>query len=319
MYYFELKDLNSHLIDIIGEERYNFLFSKKADKVLILIDGGIQLADVGLYYSNIPKIDNKSVGYIGVIHNIADTLSKNDLNALINFAEMCLSNHKVKTIITPIDRDTWSEYRCKTYTQLTTPFFGEPQENYFTIFNSLNYKKNYKYFSILSNNENKIESNFENIKFRLVTQKTLLKDIEKIYELSTNEFKDNLFYGDISKEQFIDQYTKLFYSLSPVILVAEYNDEIIGFMLGYNGVNCLDNEKTFIMKTIAIKSDFRGSGLGTELYKRVANIAYKNGFSKLIGALIHEDNVSYKITKKYSPIVISEYALFTKEVTNGSI
>lgn len=315
MYYFELDDIVPKIKIFVGKERYEFLKNKKADKIIILIDSGEMLADVGLYYNNINN--DKRIGYIGVIHKLSRDITDIEEKTLLKLAETYLTNRNVNKIIGPIDRDTWSEYRCKTMTLLDNTFYGEPSENAKSSYEALNYKKKYKYFSILSNNEKKEEKIFKNITYRLVTEETLEKDIISIYNLSTDEFKNNLFYQTISKDNFIKQYTHLFYTLKPIIMVAEQNNNIIGFMLGFKGDNCIGNEKTFVMKTIAVKTDFRGSGIGSELYKRVANIAFDNGYTRLIGALIHENNISYKITEKYSPKIISEYALYEKEVNNN--
>ena len=58
MYYFKLKEINEFIIDFVGEERYKFLKEKKADNVLILFDGGEIISDVGLYFKDIPELEN---------------------------------------------------------------------------------------------------------------------------------------------------------------------------------------------------------------------------------------------------------------------
>lgn len=317
MYCFKLIDVKDNHIDIsfyIGKERFEFYVAKQANKILVLFDAGEAIADVGIYLTNIESEENCRTGYIGVVHPLKAEIFEEDFAMVIALAENYLIKSKCKKIIAPLDRDTWTEYRCKVFTKLDSAFAGEPSENQYPIYKQMGYDQKFKYFSTI--NENKLieEKEFSNITFRFVNNETLEKDIADIYKLSTEEFKDNLFYGDISEEIFERQYLGLYSLLKPTICVAEYNGKIIGFLMGYDGGLCKNNEKTFIMKTLAVQKDFRCNGLGFELYKRVANVAYENGYRKLIGALIYEENNSYKITKKYTGEIVSKYVLFEKKI-----
>ena len=316
MYYFKLKEINEFIIDFVGEERYKFLKEKKGDNVLILFDGGEIISDVGLYFKDIPELENKKTGYIGIIHHITTEINKTDDSILLKLAEQYLKKVKCEKIITPLDRDTWSPYRVQVSTKLDTPFFGEPYDgkNQIQTYRSNDFKIKYNYFSTISDFTYKEEKEIENYTFRFLTQETLEKDIESIYELSTEEFKNNLFYGNSNKDAFITQYTQLFYLLKPFICLAEQDNKIIGFLMGYEGKNCLKGQKCYVMKTTAVKKEHRNKGLASELYKRVANKAYTVGCNKLIGALIYEENCSHKLTKQYNSEIVSEYALLEKDI-----
>lgn len=317
MYCFKLIDLKDNYINVktyIGEERYSFYQSKKTDKILILFDAGEAIADVGIYLTDTESKESLKTGYIGLVHSLKEELFEEDFSMIISLAEKCLIKNKCANIIAPLDRDTWSEYRCKVYTELDNPFIGEPGENNYEIYQKLGYKQKFKYLSTINSNQFIEEKEFSNVTFRFITEETLMKDIKSIHKLSTEEFKNNLFYGDISEELFVKQYLGLYTLLKPIICVAEHNNEIVGFLMGYSGELCVSNEKSFVMKTLAVKREFRSQGLGFELYKRVANKTFKNGFNKLIGALIYEENNSYKITKKYKGDIVSRYVLFEKKI-----
>lgn len=313
MYYFNLKRINKEIIHILGKERYIFLLTKKADNVLILFNGGDVICNVGLYTENIPEIDNKKVGYIGII-NSKKEISQEDKKTILSLAIQYMKNKKVEKIIGPLDRDTWSEYRTKTFSTLNIPFFGEPKEQSSLTYKNLGFTEKYNYISTLSKISKKEETTIENINFRYVSNDTVKNDIEKIYELSISEFEDNLFYGKINKNIFINQYLQMFELLKPTVCLAEKDDEIIGFMLGFPGLNCIENKKCFVMKTIAVKKEYRNKKIGKELFKRVVNKAEESGFTHIIGALIYEENVSNNLVKNYGEEIISRYALMEKNI-----
>lgn len=313
MYSFKLAKINKEIIHYVGKERYLFLLTKKADNILILFSSGELLCDVGLYTSNIDDIDNKKTGYIGTIHPIKE-IDSNDKKMLIHLAITYMKNSKIEKIIAPLDRDTWSSYRTKTKTYLNKPFYGEPIEDTSKEYEALKFKPKYNYFSTLSEIKYIPEIDIPNITFRHITEETIEKDLEKIYELSIEEFKDNLFAGSINKNIFMKQYLKMFSLLQPIVCVAEHNNEIIGFMLGFDGNNCFRDKQCFVMKTIAVKKEFRGQKIGNELFKRVVNKAEKQNYTHIIGALIYQDNISKNLVKHYDEEIVSEYVLLEKDV-----
>ena len=318
MYYFkleELKTISESKIEEIGKERYLFLKVKRADIILLLYDAGELLADIPLYISDIPQIENKKTAYLGFIHPKTPEITQSDKKMILNLAEIYLRKLKVEKIVTPLDRDTWSEYRIKTKSILNKSFYGEPKNTDAWLYDHNKYNKKYNYISTLNDLNFRKEKNIDDINFRYITKDTIDKDIEEIYTLSTEEFKNNLFYGDIQKEIFISQYLDLFNKLKPDILVAEKDNQIIGFLLGFYAENYIVGKKTYVMKTIAVKSNFRGLGIGNELYKRLGNRVFTAGCTKIIGALIYQDNCSYKIATKYENTeILSEYALYEKDL-----
>lgn len=307
MYRFELEKPEI-LTKYLGQERSSFLEKKSANQVLLLFEDNIPIVDVGLYFAA------ADVGYIGCPHFLKNDVNKADLRCLYRLAKIYLLQNNVKKIIAPLDRDTWSDYRVKTYTTLSKPFQGEPSDfNGLTdVLKTIRFEKKYIYYSKISDAIDRPEKDLDEVNFRYVSDETLDKDIEQIFNLSVNEFKNNLFYGKANKEDFITKYKGIYHLLKPKIIVAEKDQNIIGFLLGYDG-GIENNKKVFIMKTIAVASQYRNKEIGSQLYIRLTNKVKQLGYQKILGALIYSKNVSSKIVDKYNSNIVSEYALYSFE------
>jgi GNAT superfamily N-acetyltransferase len=70
---------------------------------------------------------------------------------------------------------------------------------------------------------------------------------------------------------------------------------------------------TVILKTIAVDPAVAGMGLGGVLMDLVQRTARRLGFTRAIHALMHEGNVSRRISHRYAR-QIRRYALFERRV-----
>jgi GNAT superfamily N-acetyltransferase len=74
---------------------------------------------------------------------------------------------------------------------------------------------------------------------------------------------------------------------------------------------------TVVLKTVAVHPSFRGIGLGGALMDLVQRSARRMGFRRAVHALIHETNVSRRISDGYARTV-RRYALFSRPLTGNS-
>lgn len=306
---FEITNINENIKELIGLP-YETYKKYNATKIAMLKDENTNeiLSYVSLYLKDIEKIDNKPTGYIGYIYSSSketeETLLKNTL-------DWC-KNNGINILIGPIEKNTWNEYRYKVTNDYN--FIGEPSQSLSpNLFEKYGFKPEYKYYSYLHDFKNPkmiFVKTKKNIKFRYVTDESFDKDIKEIYKLCMKSFKNNLFFGYISEEDFIAKYKRFYDTFYVDILLVTENEKIIGFILGYWGPK-VDNQKTYIMKTIAVDPEYRGEGLSTNLYEKLLiDQIGDNEEIKIIGALVYERNISKNLIKNHDYKEICKYYLY---------
>jgi GNAT superfamily N-acetyltransferase len=101
-----------------------------------------------------------------------------------------------------------------------------------------------------------------------------------------------------------------------LILMAERESELVGFMFAVPDVLQARRGQaadTVILKTIAVHPDAAGIGLGGALIDLVQRSARQLGFRRAIHALMHEQNVSRRISNRYAR-TFRRYALFARQL-----
>jgi L-amino acid N-acyltransferase YncA len=142
-------------------------------------------------------------------------------------------------------------------------------------------------------------------------------EITRIFRLSLDAFADNFLYTPIGREEFLLQYRAVLPHVRPeLVLMAERGGELVGFMFALP--NILESRAggrvdTVILKTLAVAPSARGAGLGTALLVRAQRTARQLGFRRAIHALIHERNLSRRISEHYAR-TIRQYALLQKRL-----
>jgi GNAT superfamily N-acetyltransferase len=97
--------------------------------------------------------------------------------------------------------------------------------------------------------------------------------------------------------------------------MAEQAGRLIGFMFAVP--DALEARRggsgTVIMKTLAVDPSAAGKGLGGVLFDLAQRSARDLGFRRAIHALIHDANVSGRISGRYAR-TIRRYALFSRKL-----
>jgi len=95
-------------------------------------------------------------------------------------------------------------------------------------------------------------------------------DEEQVYKINQESLEISFRY-----------YYEIFHKTDPdLFLVAEYEEEIIGFILVKDGEN-FGEENTAIIYAIAVSSNYRNQGIGTQLVNAIFNALRPRGIIKL--------------------------------------
>ena len=139
-----------------------------------------------------------------------------------------------------------------------------------------------------------------------------------MYTLVASSFHDNFLVSPINEEDFLEMNRGLRPYIQPeLVLLAERENLLIGF--AFAGPNWLQAQRgeeidTLVLKTLAVHPTYRGQGLSTLLSERLGTVAYDLGYRRSIHALMHENNISRMMSKKYNTKIIRRYTLFVRHL-----
>ncbi|HXC65433.1 MAG TPA: hypothetical protein VNZ67_13810 [bacterium] len=135
------------------------------------------------------------------------------------------------------------------------------------------------------------------------------EELESIYALSVQAFDHAVLYTPIGKESFLAQYRplKTLYDPDLVRLVEDGHGALRGYMVSY------PHQGRVVLKTLACRPDSRGSGLAPWLICEAERIGRAKGCGLAIHALMHEDNRSASISRRWTQ-PWRRYALYAKDL-----
>ena len=304
---------------------FEIIENEKSVKVIIK-ENEKNLANATCFWKNTPKIDGKNIGAIGEFeYEIEEAGIK-----VLNKCEEILKSKNVKTIVAPMNENTWKKYRTLKFSRGDDMFLLEnvnPIEHN-DLFIKAGFKELYTYTSTkglikdaytsesLDIIEEKIKS--ENIKIRKFNKANYIEDLKKIYNISIKSFYRNPLYTDIKEEEFLKQYEQYIHMIDEdLILIAEKDNEEIGFVFSMPDYNELKNTgkiNTIIVKTIAVIPEYEKLAIGNVMLRKISQIAKKKEYEKWIFAFMYSNNTSQKMAKRNRTEVIREYALYGKEI-----
>jgi GNAT superfamily N-acetyltransferase len=153
------------------------------------------------------------------------------------------------------------------------------------------------------------------ISIRTFDTSRAIEELRRIFTLSLSAFSRNFLYSPISEAEFLSQYSALLLFVRPeLILLAERDGVLVGFLFALPDL--LQAERgasldTVIVKTIAVDPSASAIGLGGVLVDLVQRSAGQMGFRRAIHALMHETNVSRRLSDRYAR-TMRRYALFSR-------
>ena len=140
-------------------------------------------------------------------------------------------------------------------------------------------------------------------------------ELRRIYRLATMSFSRNLLYSPISEDEFLEDSRALLPILRPeLVLLAERDGVPMGFLFAVPDI--LGSGDTVIIKTTAVDPRASGKGVAGALVALVHRRARQLGYRRAIHALMHETNVSRRISDRYAH-TFRRYALLSKVLRPG--
>lgn len=294
------------------------------DRTLALVDGGSLVARCSCWWTGTAAHEGSAAGVIGH-YAAADGGSANTL--LSNACEL-LASMGVALAVGPMDGNTWRRYRFVVDRGSEPTFFLEPDnpDEWVLHWQRAGFDTLATYTSAVNDDLGRTEprtapalERLRNARIRIRTLDTgrLDAELHDIFRLSLTAFSGNALYTPIAEEEFVEQYRAVLPFVRPdLVFLAERDGALVGFMFGVPDVlqagrgGAID---TVILKTVAVDPVLGGMGLGGVLMDQVHRTAHGLGFRRAIHALIHETNVSRRLSDRTAR-TIRRYSLFSRRL-----
>lgn len=226
----------------------------------------------------------------------------------------------ISRLLGPVNGSIWHQYRCIKETDGSEYFKSEPitEVYYYKLLTQVKPTTEVSYQSAYREKFDKvmriIQTEFRKLEAAGFDIKKLesvnYEQLRTIAEISKIVFRNNSWgYTDLTEREFLQLYSsdKLKAHLNKLYLL--YKDQQV---IGYCGTS-IENAQTLILKTICILPEYQGLGLGNALAYKIHLDAKKEGFKKLIYALIREGN-KIKNFPKDDTVIFRRYAAFEFKV-----
>jgi hypothetical protein len=267
----------------------------------------------------VPKLNDRKVGYIG--HYYArDPWSG---VAILEVALAELQKQGCELAIGPIDGNTWRNYRFITGKGKSPRFFLEQDHplEWPYFFRKVGFYVCASYTSACTTNLLRRDTKAQEVGDRLAkagcTVRTFNKqnvegELQAIYQLSQEAFKNNFLFTPISYKEFSDKYTRLLPLLNEdLVLMLMDGEDLVGYSFAIPDHNAKTPQ--LISKTLARKLIDKYSGAGRFMLDELHRRASQLGFTNVIHAYMKSDNSSLKLSNG-SARTIREYSLFAKSI-----
>jgi L-amino acid N-acyltransferase YncA len=295
------------------------------DRTLFMIERGSLVARCSCWWSETPAYERTRLGVIG--HYAAVDAGR--AVALLSRACEILASNGCATAAGPMDGTTWRRYRFIVERGIEPPFFLEPDnpDDWPEHWTRARFDRLASYTSALVDDLSHEDPGAAEARSRLAESGITIRPFDKtradtelrrIYALSLAAFSRNFLYTPISEEEFLAQnHAMLRYARPELVLMAEKEGALVGFMFAVPDVlqarrgAAID---TVIMKTLAVDPSVGRIGLGGVLTSAANAAARGAGFRRAVYALIHETNVSRRISDRYAR-TFRRYALFARQLS----
>jgi len=295
------------------------------DRHLLFIEDGVLRARASVWWTASFKHAGEPVGAIG--HYAADDESTG--GEVLRRACDELRHAGCAMAAGPIDGNTWRPYRFVTERGTERPFFLEPDnpDDWPGHFTSAGFTVVATYASAVAEDLGQHDARRATAERRLarngVTIRSLNCDVldqelRRIHALSCRAFEHNFLYVPLDEQEFVDQYRRLLpFVRAELVLLAEHAGDLVGLLFAVPDIlrargSTID---TVVIKTVAAAPGRAYAGLGSVLVAEAHDRAAHMGYTRAIHALMHEQNVSRNISRRYAR-TFRRYALFARRLTD---
>lgn len=307
------------------QQAFEQLPLNKADTILVLTDDIHAHGWCSVWWRQTPSYQQFKTACIG--HYYAPTSDIAQL--LLQHAQNILKQHHFEYVVAPMDSSTWHSYRLTTQMYNEHPFFLDritPLEwnQHFTdsgFQNIANYAstivENLDYFEAAAPIWQQRFTSDPTCSLRSLNMSQIQSQLQELYTLSLNGFKNNFLYTDITQAEFETLYRSILPIVIPdLVQMAYINNQLVGFAFAvpdYAQKTRAEPIDTLILKTVVRHPSPEYKGLGAFLIWNAHQLAKAHGYQRLITAFMHEENVSLHLSLKAGKI-IRKYALYGKQL-----
>jgi predicted N-acetyltransferase YhbS len=294
------------------------------DHMLLIVDGGSLVARCSCWSTGTAKHQGQQIGVIG--HYAAASLDAGV--CVLAEASDVLAAQGLALAVGPMDGTTWRRYRFIVERGSAPVFFLEPDnpDDWPGHWLAAGFTPIATYSSAINADLRGDDTRTQAAMSRLTARGVYIRmldvsrrdaELRRIYALSLTAFSGNFLYSPIGEEEFLAQYRAVLPYVRPeLVLIAEREDVLLGFIFvvpditqGRDG----SPVDTVILKTLAVDPSIRGLGLGGTLMDLGQRSARELGFRRAIHALIHDSNLSGRISAR-SARTMRRYALFARQL-----
>jgi GNAT superfamily N-acetyltransferase len=294
------------------------------DRTLLLAASGTLVARCSCWWSDTPVLDGRRIGAIG--HYAAADAEAG--RALLARACRVLGDAGASIAVGPMDGNTWRRYRFVVEQGSEPPFFLEPQNpaDWPLHWVANGFAPLATYTSALVGDLAVDDPRTADLDRRVAAAAVTIRPIEltrteqeldRVFALSLEAFAGNYLYTPIARGEFLLQYRAVLpFVRQELVFMAERGGSLVGFLFAMPDLLEAGRGvpgRTAILKTLAVSPAVRGLGLGTLLLGRAQRAARELGFTRAIHALMHDDNVSKRMSDR-SARTFRRYALLGKLV-----
>lgn len=292
------------------------------DRLTAERDGGS--AELLLWWTHVPSISGEKLGVIGGFGASGEAAAR---EALEQSCDRLRAEGRTLAV-GPMDGNTWRRYRFVTENGDEPPFFMEPTNppEWPDWWQAAGFAPLAQYYSAATEDLEPREPRLAEIAARVHAAGITLRPLDlarfeeelgRIYDVSVASFHENYLYTPLPRADFVAQYDAVRALVRPeLVRLAERGGETVGFMFGIpDQAQAQRGEPVtnVIMKTIAVRPECGGMGLGGLMFAEVHAAARALGFKRAIHALMHETNKSRRMSAHYSRI-IRRYTLFARRL-----
>lgn len=245
--------------------------------------------------------------------------------AVLHWATAELQQAGATLVVAPLDGSTWYRYRvtlpADDVAQNEPPFLSEPRNpaEWVAQFADAGFSPLLEYETRLVRDpapDPALGPRREELRERGVTIRPLAleryqEELAALHALSLTAFADNPFYLPLPPAEFDALYRPLRRLVDPalVLLAEDAAGELVGYVFAFDDPLAPAGGPRVVLKTLAVRPDARGWGLGSILVDEIHSVASARG-AAVLHALMHVTNASRRISGKSESELFRRYVLF---------
>jgi L-amino acid N-acyltransferase YncA len=281
-------------------------------------------AELLLWWTHVPELPGEKLGAIGGFSASGEAATRDALEQACNR----LRAQGCTLAVGPMDGNTWRRYRFVTEGSDEPPFCLEPTNPpaWSDWWQAAGFAPLAQYYSAVTDDlephDPRLAEVAERVRSAGITLRPLdpakfEEELDRIYDVSVGSFHENYLYTPLPRADFVAQYRAVRALVRPeLVRMAARGGETVGYMFAIpDQAQAARGEPVtnVIMKTIAVRPDCAGMGLGGLMFAEVHAAGRELGFRRAIHALMHETNKSRRMSAHYGRI-IRRYTLFARRL-----